>query len=121
MSQEGYDEAIEKLKERQKLIDYHKAQIKCWIAYQYTKDQDMDPVDSGAKNPYQILLHQLTDFGNTRPCCKTARNIWCKSHNQLINDTIKNKLKVPHTQQAALRDKVAKELFERLPQVEQDQ
>jgi hypothetical protein len=81
----------------------------------------MDPVESGAKNPYRVLLHQLTGSGNSRPRRKTARNVWCKSHNKLIDEAMRGKPKVSRNQQAALRDKVSKGLFEKLPQVEREQ
>ena len=43
-------------------------QIKWWLAYQNMKDQDIDPTESGAQNPYRILLHQLMGTTIQKPC-----------------------------------------------------
>ena len=78
MSDEEYEAAINRLAERQKLFSYRKAvsralftsnaavlthplqQIKHWLVYQHIKDQDLDPKESGANDPYRILLNKLT-------------------------------------------------------------
>lgn len=44
----------------------------------YIKDQDMDPKDPGAQNPYCTLLHKLTGVGIQHPHLKSAVNTWRK-------------------------------------------
>ena len=47
-------------------------QIKCWMTYQYMKDQVLDPHKTGAVDPYASLLCLLTSGSAGKPCQKTA-------------------------------------------------
>ncbi|KAF8199484.1 hypothetical protein BJ912DRAFT_844898 [Pholiota molesta] len=100
MGPEEYADAMSALEERRSTIAFRKAQIKRWLAYQHMKDHDMDPKESGAHNPYRILLHKLT--GTTVQCPR---------------------LRTPVNKGgfAALRDKVAKELYAALDDEEKEE
>ncbi|KAF8869052.1 hypothetical protein CPB84DRAFT_1856813 [Gymnopilus junonius] len=60
MTSKEYEEAMEKLGSRQRKIAFRRGQIKCWLAYQYMKDHDINSKASGAHNPYRALLFKLT-------------------------------------------------------------
>ena len=99
-------------------------QIKRWLAYQHMKDHDIDPTESGAQNPYRILLHQLTGTTIQKPRKIWVVNVWRKSHCKEIDlaaKTIADRENTPRSRLAAVRDKVARELFEKLPEVEQQE
>ncbi|KAF8200837.1 hypothetical protein BJ912DRAFT_843931 [Pholiota molesta] len=100
MGPEEYADAMSALEERRSTIAFRKAQIKRWLAYQHMKDHDMDPKESGAHNPYRVLLHKLT-----------GRTIQCP------------RLRTPVNKGgfAALRDKVAKELYAALDDEEKEE
>lgn len=101
LGEEDYIAAKEALEERQKLLAFRKAvseylcrylfvlkasqQIKRWLAYQYMKDHDIDPHESGAHNPYRTLLHQLTGTTIQKPQQKSAVNIWRKTQRKEID------------------------------------
>lgn len=83
------------------------------------KDHDIDPRESGAQNPYRILLHKLTGTSIKKPRLKSATNVWRKSQRQEIDVQVKKITQAgdtPRTALAAIRDKVARELFDKLPQ-----
>jgi len=85
------------------------------------KDQDIDPKESGAENPYRILLHKLTGTSIKKPRLKSATNVWRKSQRKEIDMQVKEITRVgstPRTALAAIRDKVACDMFEKLPQEE---
>ena len=42
------------------------------------KDQDLDSKDSGAANPYHILLHRLTGVGLVKGRHRTSIEVWRK-------------------------------------------
>jgi hypothetical protein len=91
-----------------------KQQIKRWMAYQYMKDNDLDPKDSGAQNPYRILLHQLTGAHLQRPRLKTAANVWRRTHKEEIEEEVKKQANAcgwNRKKLAPLREKIAKEKF----------
>lgn len=99
-------------------------QIKRWLAYQNMKDQDIDPTESGAHNPYRILLHQLTGTTIQKPRKIWVVNVWRKSHRKEIDREAKiiaERENTPRSKLAAVRDKVARDLFAKLPEVEQKQ
>jgi hypothetical protein len=82
------------------------------------KDQDIDPKDSGAQNPYRILLHKLTGTSIQKPHLKSATNVWRKTQRQEIDAEVKEIAKrgaIARSSLAATRDKVARDMFERLP------
>jgi hypothetical protein len=88
------------------------------------KDQDMDPKESGAQNPYRLLMHKLTGTSTQKPRLKTATNVWRKTQRSEIDAEVKKITE--HTQLArsalaATRDKVAREMFDKLPEAEKAQ
>ncbi|KAF8202529.1 hypothetical protein BJ912DRAFT_842680, partial [Pholiota molesta] len=97
LGSEQYAAAMLTVEERRKAVVFRKAQIKRWLEYQHMKDCDMDPKDSGAHNPYRILLHKLTGTTIHCPRRRSAVNVWRK------------------TQRAIIEEEVAKELYARLP------
>ncbi|KAJ3494137.1 hypothetical protein NLJ89_g10871 [Agrocybe chaxingu] len=124
LSAEDYTAAVLKLRERQKLIKFRKAQIKRWMAYQYTKDHDLDPKDSGKHNPYRLLLQKLTGSGMQRPRHRSACNIWRKTHREKIEHEARRILKDKGLNSKHLitaRDQVAQSMFNALPKEERDQ
>ena len=98
-------------------------QIKRWMAYQYMKDQDLNPKESGASNPYHALLFQLTGKEMGRPRRKTAVNIWRKTQRAAIEAKVKTRVAnsgATRDKLAALRDKLAREMFSSLLETEQE-
>ena len=88
------------------------------------KDQDIDPRESGAQNPYRILLHKLTGTSIKKPRLKSATNVWRKTQRKEIDAQVKEITQLgntPRTSLAAIRDKVAREMFEKLPQEDKAQ
>lgn len=140
MSKEEYTLALENLEQRRKLLLFRKAvsvygglfilkgsdfnfqQIKRWFAYQYIKDQDMDPKESGAQDPYRALLFKLTGVGMQRPRLKSSVNTWRKSQREEIEREVRRVVLrdgTPRSQLAKVRDIIARKLFEALPAEEQ--
>ena len=98
--------------------------LKHWLAYQYMKDQDIDLRDSGADNPYRILLHKLT--GNTIQKLRRQPpvNVWRKTQHKEIDIEVKkimDKDGIPHSKHAAVRDKMAWDMYEMLSEEEKVQ
>lgn len=88
------------------------------------KDQDIDPKESGAQNPYRILLHKLTGTTIQKPRLKSAANVWRKTQRQEIDAAVKEitqRNNTPRNALAATRDKVARDMFSKLSQEEQAQ
>jgi hypothetical protein len=105
-----------------KAFDLNQQQIKRWFAYQYMKDQDMDPKDSGAQNPYRALLFKLTGVGMQRPRLKSAVDTWRKTQREDIEREVKRVVirdGTPRSQLAKLRSTIARKFFEALPVEEQ--
>jgi hypothetical protein len=78
------------------------------------KDRDMDPKESGAHNPYRLLLRKLTGSTAHCPRRRTAVNVWRKTQRPIIEHEVKLRVARLGTKlagMAALRDKVAKELY----------
>lgn len=99
-------------------------QIKRWLAYQYVKDNDMDPKDVGPKNPYRVLLHQLTGVAIQKPRCKPAASLWRKSYRTEIEAEVQKRAQakgVDSKRLAPLRESIIRELFNELPKVEQEE
>ena len=136
---EEYEAAINRLAERQKLFSYHKAvsralftsnaavlthqlqQIKRWLAYQHMKDQDLDPKESGANDPYRILLNKLTGASSRCPRFKSTVNVWRKTAQAEIDAIVKQKGDVPRAQMAKYCDQVVREMFSKLSVEEREQ
>ena len=88
------------------------------------KDQDVDPRESGAHNLYWILLHKLTGTTIQKPRLKAPVNVWRKTQRKEIDleaKKITEKENTPRSKHAALRDKVAREMYDLLPQEEKSQ
>ena len=81
----------------------------------------MDPLDSGANNPYRSLLHKLTGTTIKKPRQKHPANIWRKTQRKEIDLAAKKLENIPRSQQAAVQDKVAWGMFEQLPEEEKAQ
>ena len=87
------------------------------------KDKDLDPNESGARNPYRVLLHKLTGTELLRPPLKTPANVWRRTHREQIETNVTrqaaasgwNKKKL-----APLRERIAKQIFGDLPQQEKE-
>ena len=87
------------------------------------KDQDLNPKESGANNPYHALLFQLTGKEMGRPRRKTAVNVWRKTQRSAIDAKVKTCMVNSGTTRdklAALRDKLAREMFSALTETEQE-
>ena len=84
------------------------------------KHQDLDPKESGASNPYRVLLQKLTGSYSQRPRLKSAVNVWRKTARLEIDAIVKEK-QLPHAQMAKHRNQMAKEMFARLSVEEKQQ
>ncbi|KDR70603.1 hypothetical protein GALMADRAFT_214374 [Galerina marginata CBS 339.88] len=92
-------------------------QIRRWLAYQHMKDQDLDPKESGAHNPYRALLAKLTKKDGNHPRCKLHTNVWQKTQCEAIEEELKKRmgdLTGKKTKLAAECDKIAREMFQAL-------
>ena len=78
------------------------------------KDKDLDPKQSGAEDPYRILLHKLTGVSSQRPRLKSTVNVWRKTVRVEIEAIVKQKDGVSRSQMAKLRDQTAREMFANL-------
>ncbi|KAJ3505719.1 hypothetical protein NLJ89_g7270 [Agrocybe chaxingu] len=124
LGKDEYAAAMKTYVEHQKVLRFRKVQIKRWFAYQYMKDHDIDPNDSGLNNPYRILLHKLTGTGVKRPQLKTPANIWRRTHWTELEEALKQRViavPIAPKQIPALREKVAKDLFSALSEEEKSQ
>jgi N-acetyl-beta-hexosaminidase len=83
------------------------------------KDQDINPKDSGTHIPYRTLLHKLTGTSIQKPRLKLATNVWRKTQRQEIDAEVKKLGTIAWSSLAATRDKVARDMFDRLPAEEQ--
>ena len=101
--------------------DFNDQQIKRWLAYQHMKDQDLDPRDSGADNPYRTLLHKLTGTTIKKPRQKPPSNIWRKTQRKEIDLAAKQLGNIPRSQHATVRDKLARDMFDQLPEEDKAQ
>ena len=84
----------------------------------------VDPTESGTQNPYRILLHQLMGTTIQKPRRIYVVNVWRRTQPKEIDceaKIITDKENTPRSKLAAVRNKVARELFEQLLQVEKDQ
>jgi len=49
----------------------------------------MDPKESGAQNPYRLLLQKLTGTSTPKPCLRSAANVWRKTQRKEIDAEVK--------------------------------
>ena len=84
------------------------------------KNQDLDPKDSEAQNPYCILLHKLMGASSQCPRLKSAANVWHKTVQIEIEAMVKQK-DIPWVQMAKFRDQTAREMFSELSEDEKQQ
>ena len=86
-------------------------------------DQGIDPRNIATHNPYHLLFSQLTGSTSGKPRQKTAMNIWRRTHAEKIEAEVKRRALEQGTSKkglAALREKVAKELFALVDPAERD-
>ena len=85
------------------------------------KDWDMDPHESGAHIPYLTLLHKLTVSTIQKPRQKPAVNVWRKTQRKDIDfeaKKITERENAPRSKHAAIWDKLARDMFQGLPEEE---
>ncbi|PPR07728.1 hypothetical protein CVT26_003721 [Gymnopilus dilepis] len=115
MSEAEYEAALKTLDERRKRVAFRKG---------YQKDHDVDSKTSGAHNPYRALLFKLTSQQFVRPRAKTACNVWRKTKRAEIEAKVKVTAAeggIGRKGLAALRDKIARQMFCELPAEERRQ
>jgi hypothetical protein len=142
LNDEEYAAALEEVEERRRSLIYrkavsssvtscfvctlilrHKQQIKRWHAYQYMKDHDLDPKDSGLSNPYRVLLHRLTGTSIQRPRMRSAMNIWRRTEAQVIEAEVRRLVlegEISRPKVVTLREGVAKKMFSQLSEDERE-
>ena len=87
-------------------------------------DQDIDPHDSGAQNPYQILLHKLVGTTIQKPRWQPPVNIWRKTQQKEIDieaKKITDNGSIPCSKHAVVWNRVAQDMYEKLPEEEKAQ
>jgi len=99
-----------------------KQQLKRWMAYHYMKDLDLDAKESGAINPYRVLLHKLTGVGLVKGRHRTPIEIWRKiaTNREAIAAAAKDRGADKKTG-VTIRGQVAKEMFEALSEETRDE
>lgn len=98
-------------------------QIKRWLNYQYMRDSKGVSTKSGAVDPYQSLLNQLTGRSEKAPRAKTGVSLWRKTCSEEIEKEVTCRAirdKVDRKKLAPMREKVVNELFRALSQEEKD-
>lgn len=88
------------------------------------KDNDDDPQEPDVSNPYHLLLLQLTGTSSKPPRFNPASNIWRKDHRDEIETELSHRAKTEGRSRktlAALRERVARELFGNLSQAEKNE
>lgn len=88
------------------------------------KDNAVDPNETGARNPYRILLHQLTGSQAQRPRLKTASNVWRRTHREEIERKVEAQATAEGCSRkklAPLREKLSKEMFAALAKEEKEE
>ncbi|KAM6489701.1 hypothetical protein JOM56_014724 [Amanita muscaria] len=118
MSEEEYA----KMKEQQEIILFRKAQIKRWMVYHYAKECDLPSKESGALDPYSLLLHKLTGVGVSKPRKKAAYNVWAKTQAELIEEKAKGEVTRSNLKAKDLANiccQIMRRLFHALPPEEQ--
>ncbi|KDR81130.1 hypothetical protein GALMADRAFT_136178 [Galerina marginata CBS 339.88] len=122
LSPDDYTAAMAVVEVRRRTLAFRKAQIKRWLAYQHMKDHDLDPTETGARNPYRPLLFKLTGKGSNPPRLKSPVNVWRVSHKAEIEKTLNIRATLHGTKRAGLvklREQIARELYGKLDEAEQ--
>lgn len=90
------------------------------------KDMDLDSTATGVYNPYRSLLGKLTGKNINAPRQRSAANTWRKTQHDAVEAEIQRQLGqlegeggVKKAQMIAFRDRVAREMFQRLSENEQ--
>lgn len=78
----------------------------------------MSTKDSGAKNPFTILLHQITGVGLAKPRKAQALALWAKANLEKIKEAKKQAGEGKHY--AGNLNKIKSKLFKALPKEERD-
>src|SRR6188768_901890 len=83
--------------------------------YQYMKDQDLDPTESGALNAFRILLLRQTGVGPSKPRHRTPVEVWRKvtANREAIAKLAKDQGATKQTG-AKIRSTIAKTMFDAL-------
>ncbi|PBK83698.1 hypothetical protein ARMGADRAFT_1089138 [Armillaria gallica] len=84
-----YEKVQLKFAEDQRNLKFRAEQIRHWLRYQYVKQNDMSAKDTGADNPWTILLHCLTGVGLSKPRKPQAFALWYKANTADVNDAWK--------------------------------
>jgi len=83
------------------------------MAYQFMKDHNINPRDTGEQNPYCALLFKLTQKNYKPPCQKTPVNLWHVTHCDEIN-AIANLTAHRREEAVSVRDRIARNEFKKL-------
>ncbi|PPQ81136.1 hypothetical protein CVT24_007876 [Panaeolus cyanescens] len=123
LTPEEYAKQLREVEERRDLIMKRKKQIKRWLEYQHMKDNDVNPAESGALNPFSVLLFKLTGIGYQKPRLRSAVNTWRRAHRAEIEEEAQslalNDTRSQRQKLANIREKVAKEKFDSLSEEDQ--
>ncbi|KAG6915064.1 hypothetical protein DXG01_013654 [Tephrocybe rancida] len=125
MSDGEYEEAIRVFNECRHLVTYCRAQIRCWMAYQYYKDREHAAKDTGVQEAFLALLQQLSDKGFPKPRCITASNHWqsIPENCALVEKEVSVRMDIltSRKNRAGICTKVVSELFNGLsPKVQEE-
>jgi len=85
------------------------------------KSQNPDPHDMGEHNPYRALLFKLTKKGYKMPRLKAPFNLWRVGERDEISRLAKLDPGFNKNTAAAIRDRIAKSLFEELSSEEKEE
>lgn len=86
------------------------------------KDNDLNPRESGAYNPYDAMFVKLTRKEVNHLHCKTSVNVWRKTHRNEIKAELKSRLgdlMGKRDQLAAEHDRIACSMFSKLDDEDQ--
>jgi len=79
--------------------------------------KDLNPQQTDANNPFQVLLQQLTGSKAEKPRLKTPGNVWRKTHRLEIEQEVSRQAQaagIPKNKVAPLREKIASKLYNEL-------
>jgi len=90
------------------------------MAYQFMKEHDINPRDTGEQNPYRALLFKLTQKNYKPPRQKTPVNLWRVTHRDEIN-AIANLTAHRREEAVSVCDRIARNEFKKLPLEEREE